>query len=60
MTIEIRPVTGKRDLRTFIKLPWRLYRDSPNWVPPLLMDRSQFQRVSKQCLGPVWLVRVRG
>jgi GNAT superfamily N-acetyltransferase len=38
MALEVRPVTTKRDLRTFIKLPWRLYREEPNWVPPLLMD----------------------
>jgi len=38
MAVEIRPVTGRRELSTFIKLPWRLYRDEPNWVPPLLMD----------------------
>lgn len=23
-------------MTTFTKLPWRLYRDAPNWVPPLL------------------------
>src|SRR5271154_7090168 len=38
MALEVRPVVTRRDLRTFIKLPWRLYRDEPNWVPPLLMD----------------------
>jgi GNAT superfamily N-acetyltransferase len=38
MTLEVRPVTSKRDLGTFIKLPWRLYREEPNWVPPLVMD----------------------
>jgi GNAT superfamily N-acetyltransferase len=38
MRIEVRPVTSKRDLRTFIKLPWRLYRKEPNWIPPLLID----------------------
>jgi GNAT superfamily N-acetyltransferase len=38
MTVEIRPVTTRRELRTFIKLPWRLYRDEPNWVAPLVMD----------------------
>jgi GNAT superfamily N-acetyltransferase len=36
--VEVRPVAGKRDLRAFIRLPWRLYRNEPNWVPPLLMD----------------------
>jgi hypothetical protein len=38
MSAEVRPVSSRRELRTFIKLPWRLYRDEPNWVPPLLMD----------------------
>jgi hypothetical protein len=38
MPIEIRPVTSRRELNTFIKLPWRLYRDEPNWVAPLLTD----------------------
>jgi len=38
MTLEIRPVTTRKELATFIKLPWRLYRNEPNWVAPLLMD----------------------
>ncbi len=38
MTVEIRPVQTRRELRAFIKLPWRLYRDEPNWVAPLVMD----------------------
>jgi GNAT superfamily N-acetyltransferase len=36
--VEVRPVSSKRDLSTFIKLPWRLYRNEPNWVAPLLME----------------------
>lgn len=31
-------MAGKRELDAFIKLPWRLYRNEPNWVPPLLLD----------------------
>jgi GNAT superfamily N-acetyltransferase len=38
MALEVRPVVTKRDLGAFIKLPWRLYREEPNWVAPLLMD----------------------
>jgi GNAT superfamily N-acetyltransferase len=38
MAITIEPVTTRRQLREFVKLPYRLYRDDPNWVPPLLMD----------------------
>jgi GNAT superfamily N-acetyltransferase len=26
----------------FIKLPWRLYRNEPRWVPPLIRERRQF------------------
>lgn len=42
MGLDVRPVTSKRDLTTFIKLPWRLYRNEPNWVPPLVYERRQF------------------
>ncbi|HWX87120.1 MAG TPA: hypothetical protein VNX67_02995, partial [Solirubrobacteraceae bacterium] len=38
MEIEVRPVASRSDLNTFIKLPWRLYRNERNWVAPLLMD----------------------
>ncbi len=36
---DIRPVKIRRDLKQFIKFPWRIYRDYPNWVPPLIVDR---------------------
>jgi GNAT superfamily N-acetyltransferase len=36
--VEVRPVTTRGELRTFIRLPWRLYRNEPNWIAPLLMD----------------------
>lgn len=29
---------SKRDRKEFIELPYRLYRDDPNWVPPLRRD----------------------
>jgi GNAT superfamily N-acetyltransferase len=38
MSVEIRAVQSKRELGAFIELPWRLYRDEPNWIAPLLMD----------------------
>ena len=38
MPIEVRPVASKRELKAFVRLPWRLYRNEPNWVPPLLAD----------------------
>ena len=34
-TLTIRPVETKRDRKAFIDLPFRLYRDDSNWIPPL-------------------------
>lgn len=31
----ILPVSSKADLKAFVDLPWRLYANDPNWVPPL-------------------------
>lgn len=38
-TLEIRQVSGKRDLKTFIRVPWRIYKDDPHWVAPLVAER---------------------
>lgn len=40
--IEIVSVDSRRDLKTFIKFPWRLYRGDPLWVPPLISDRLDY------------------
>ncbi|MFH1524608.1 MAG: hypothetical protein ABIF04_06560 [Chloroflexota bacterium] len=41
--MRIRPVTSKRDLETFINLPYSLYKNDPVWVPPLRDEqRGQF------------------
>ncbi len=39
--IEIKRVVNNGDLVRFIKVPWQIYRDDPNWVPPLIMDRKK-------------------
>jgi GNAT superfamily N-acetyltransferase len=44
--VTVRPVAGRRDLDRFLKLPFRLHRNTP-WVPPLLMERRQFLNRSK-------------
>ena len=41
-SVEIRPVRSRRDLRRFIRLPWRIYRNEPLWVPPLVYERRRF------------------
>jgi len=37
---EVRPVRSRRELRAFIRLPWRLYADAPCWVAPLLLQEK--------------------
>lgn len=36
--VAVRPVSGSPELEVFIRLPWRIYRDDPHWVPPLAAD----------------------
>jgi hypothetical protein len=38
--LEIREVVGKKQLKSFIRVPWHVYKDDPNWIPPLLMERK--------------------
>ncbi len=33
--MNIRPVVTKADTKVFVELPYRLYANDPNWVPPL-------------------------
>jgi len=41
-SVSIRPVRTRRELKRFVKLPFRLHRDSPQWVAPLIFERMQF------------------
>jgi GNAT superfamily N-acetyltransferase len=40
MELEIRPVRTDRERHTFLTFPWRIYRNDPLWVPPLLPERA--------------------
>lgn len=40
--IRVQPVTTRRELRAFVKFPWRVYQDDPNWVPPLIAERLEY------------------
>ena len=37
--VRIEPVTVRRELESFIKFPFKLYRSHPYWVPPLIGER---------------------
>ncbi|MGC9470736.1 MAG: hypothetical protein ACP5D1_04240 [Bacteroidales bacterium] len=47
MTIEIRQVKTRRDLKTFIHLPEQLHRNHANWVPPVYVDEYSFFNPAK-------------
>jgi len=40
--IEVSQVTGRKERNAFIKFPWRIYRNDPAWVPPLILERKAF------------------
>jgi hypothetical protein len=37
--LRIVPVQTAGDMRRFIKVPWHIYANEPNWVPPLLIEQ---------------------
>lgn len=41
MAVTIRPVTTARDRKTFLDVPFAIYRDDPNWVAPLYIERLE-------------------
>lgn len=41
-SVSIRPVRSRRELKRFVKIPFAVHRDSPQWVPPLIFERMEF------------------
>ncbi|MFL6528480.1 MAG: GNAT family N-acetyltransferase [Chthoniobacterales bacterium] len=39
---DVTRVASKQERDAFIKFPWRIYRDDPAWVPPLIIERKEF------------------
>ncbi len=42
----VKQVNAKKELKTFITLPWKVYREDPNWVPPLISEIKE--RLNKE------------
>ncbi len=38
---QVSRVESRRDQREFMQLLWRLYRDDPNWIPPLRGNQEE-------------------
>lgn len=39
--IHIEKVKTKKSLKKFIYFPWKVYKNDPNWVPPLIMELKE-------------------
>jgi GNAT superfamily N-acetyltransferase len=39
--IEVRPVESRCEKQLFLTFPWRIYRQDPLWVPPILSERAR-------------------
>lgn len=50
-SVSIRKVESKQDYKAFFEFPWTLYKNDPNWVPPLLSMRTEILDRKK---GPAW------
>jgi hypothetical protein len=42
VSLEVKPVSSRRDVREFIELPFRLHANAAQWVPPLRLERRLF------------------
>ena len=40
-SIVIKAVQSKKDLTAFIKFAWKVYKNDPHWVPPLIYDKKK-------------------
>lgn len=43
----IREAVTRNDIDRFIRLPWKIYRNDKNWVPPLILERRDFLNPDK-------------
>ena len=39
--LRVQPVTTERDRKVFVRFPWLIYRNDPQWVPPLIHQRER-------------------
>ncbi len=49
--VKIIPVTGPPEMKAFLELPWKIYAQDPNWVPPL---RKEVAKLLDPKAHPFW------
>ena len=65
MDVQIREVITLKDLKSFIRFPYMLYRGNSNWVPPLFGNEYHTLRQDKNpafenCEAKYWLAYRQG
>ena len=45
--ITLKEMKTKKELKKFIKFPFTLYKNEPNWVPPIIQDELDSMDASK-------------
>ncbi len=45
--IEVKVLHPQKDIVKFLKFAWKIYKDDPNWVPPLMMDKKKLLNKDK-------------
>ena len=51
VSVDIRPVENKKQLKQFVEFPWLIYQAYPHWAPPLKSDVQELLNVDKH---PFW------
>ncbi len=51
-SVEILPVSNKKEWLQFVKFPYKLYKNDPNWVPHLILDQKELLDFKKH---PFWM-----
>jgi len=39
--IQVHPVASPKEKRIFLTFPWKIYKNDPLWVPPILSERAK-------------------
>jgi len=40
-SVAVIPVVSRREKKDFLRFPWTLYRNDPNWIPPLRANEKE-------------------
>ncbi|OGC05273.1 hypothetical protein A2V82_10485 [candidate division KSB1 bacterium RBG_16_48_16] len=47
MSLRIEKVNDKKSLKQFVRFPWKIYKNDPYWVPPIISQDLKFLNKSK-------------